>query len=100
MVARRGARHRALLHEGFEDLAGPPGLFEVLVAQRLQRNRTRHVDGDEFVDPKAQGEAFDIAVEPPRQHQRGLQCRANRLVGFDRNENRLHVAAFPALPAS
>src|SRR5262245_29683641 len=38
-------------------------------------------------DRNSQGEPFDIAVKPPRENERGLQCRVHETMLVNRNEN-------------
>src|SRR5579871_2730935 len=46
-------------------------------------------------DAEPQGEAFDVAIEPAREHKRGCKRRAHRLMGFRWDQNGLHACPRP-----
>src|SRR5215471_3146944 len=79
------------LHEVLEQAAAALFIFRDVLLQCRDRHGADVADGEHRGELDAQGEAFDVAVEFAREHERGLQCRVHEIMLLDRNENGLET---------
>src|SRR5215831_15669946 len=66
-------------------------MFRDVLLQCRDRHGADVADGEHRGELDAQGEAFDVAVEFAREHERGLQCRVHEIMRLDWNENGLET---------
>src|SRR5215831_1371099 len=79
------------LHEVIEQAAAALFIFRDVLLQCRYRHGADVAYCEDRGELDAQGEAFDVAVEFAREHERGLQCRVHEIMRLDRNENGLET---------